>query len=233
MDIDPNIVSPSDVVDSIVKEIARLGVKNTSTVRAIRKAYSKRLKAVEVPYIMAVAFQLVENTPYRWVGYELITSHKPAFESLDETSIEALGKGINSWDTVDSFGRSIAGPAWLRGQIPDDVIYRWAGSDDFWWRRAALVSTVALNMRSHGGYGDTSRTLAVCEMLVDDHEDMIVKAMSWALRELVVHDPQAVRAFLEKHNECLTARVKREVTNKLETGLKKPRQEKNDWTHYD
>jgi 3-methyladenine DNA glycosylase AlkD len=60
-------------------------------------------------------------------------------------------------------------------------------------------------------------------MLVDDHEDMIVKAMSWALRELVVHDPDAVWAFLREHDDRLGARAKREVRNKLTTGLKNPR----------
>jgi 3-methyladenine DNA glycosylase AlkD len=57
---------------------------------------------------------------------------------------------------------------------------------------------------------------------VDDRDDMVVKAMSWALRELVAHDPDAVRAFLSAHDDVLAARVKREVTNKLETGLKNP-----------
>jgi len=50
-----------------------------------------------------------------------------------------------------------------------------------------------------------------------------VKAMSWALRELVQHDPKAVRGFLAKHEDALAARVKREVRNKLTTGLKNPR----------
>ena len=60
-------------------------------------------------------------------------------------------------------------------------------------------------------------------MLVADHEDMVVKAMSWALRQLVVHDPDAVREFLEEHKDVLAARVKREVRNKLTTGLKNPK----------
>jgi 3-methyladenine DNA glycosylase AlkD len=51
---------------------------------------------------------------------------------------------------------------------------------------------------------------------------MVAKAMSWALRELVIHDPEAVREFLKDHGDVLAARVKREVTNKLNTGLKNP-----------
>ena len=39
--------------------------------------------------------------------------------------------------------------------------------------------------------------MKVCLLLVDDHEDMIEKALSWALRELVVHDAGAVRDFTD------------------------------------
>jgi 3-methyladenine DNA glycosylase AlkD len=107
--------------------------------------------------------------------------------------------------------------------VSDALIHKWARSPDRWWRRAALVSTVALNVRSHGGPGDIPRTLAICRLLVSDHDDMVVKAMSWALRELVVHDPAAVQAFLDEHDQVLAARVKREVRNKLATGLKSGR----------
>ena len=107
--------------------------------------------------------------------------------------------------------------------LGDGVILKWARSQDKWWRRAALVSTVALNVRSRGGKGDVPRTLKVCWLLVDDHEDMVEKALSWALRELVVHDAGAVRDFIAEHQAWLGSRVKREVGNKLSTGLKSPR----------
>ena len=81
---------------------------------------------------------------------------------------------------------------------------------------------MALNMRSQGDKGDVARTLTICGLLVSDHEDMVAKAMSWALRELVVHDAEAVGEFLTEHVAELSARVKREVRNKLTTGLKKP-----------
>jgi len=89
-----------------------------------------------------------------------------------------------------------------------------------------LVATVPLNAKSRGatsGTGDAPRTLAVCTRLLDDRDDMVVKAMSWALRELAKRNPRAVRRFLSEHGERLAARLRREVTNKLTTGLKSPR----------
>jgi 3-methyladenine DNA glycosylase AlkD len=59
--------------------------------------------------------------------------------------------------------------------------------------------------------------------LIDDRDDMVVKAMSWALRNLISFDRQAVEVFLANHAERLAARVRREVLNKLETGLKNPK----------
>ena len=63
----------------------------------------------------------------------------------------------------------------------------------------------------------------ICEMLVHDRDDMVIKALSWALRELSKRDADSVNNFLQKHEEALAPRVVREVKNKLQTGLKNPR----------
>jgi 3-methyladenine DNA glycosylase AlkD len=215
--------STKQIAEAIDADMRALSIQNAKNSRSVRRKYTKLLRHVDGSFMMDICKDLKASFGYWWLTYELLHYHTAAFRSMGEKELEEFGHGINSWGTVDSFGRLLAGPAWLKGQISDAVIHRWARSDDLWWRRAALVSTVALNVRSHGGYGDTARTLEVCRLLVADHEDMVVKAMSWALRALVVHDPDGVSAFLEEHNDVLAARVKREVKNKLTTGLKNPR----------
>ena len=217
------MVAPPEVAARIAADIDALPVRNTTTVRKVRRSYSRALKTAEAAYIIEVARALLMRGRLRWVAYELVRNHKRAFESLDDTLLDELGQGMNSWDTVDAFSRTLSGPAWLHGMASDAQIRGWATSDDLWWRRAALVSTVALNMRSYGGRGETKRTLEICGMLAADGEDMVQKALSWALRELVWHDADAVRSFLEAHDDHLAARVKREVRSKLTTGLKNPR----------
>jgi 3-methyladenine DNA glycosylase AlkD len=59
-------------------------------------------------------------------------------------------------------------------------------------------------------------------MLEADRDPMVVKALSWALRVLSKRDPEAVRAHLAARSGALAALVRREVRNKLETGLKNP-----------
>jgi len=222
MDISPNFNNPQNLAAEMVSEIQNLPQRNTPNERAVRMKYSRILKKADPTFVLEMARTLLKEFGFRWHAYELIANHEPAFQLIGEKELVAFGKGINSWWTVDAFARTLSGPAWLQGQISDKLIERWAHSDDCWWRRAALVSTVALNMRSKGGKGDVERTLKVCRQLVDDHDDMVVKAMSWALRELVVHDAFAVSTFLDEHDKDLAARVKREVRNKLNTGLKNP-----------
>lgn len=212
--------NPKEIASELDAAIRALPLRNTPNQRAIRRAYSRLLRQASPDFVLDVARTLLKDHGRRWLAYELIANHRAAMERIGVTELEELGRGIDSWWSVDSFARTLAGPAWLRGQVSDELIGRWARSEDRWWRRAALVSTVALNVRSHGGMGDVKRTLDVCRLLVGDHDDMVAKAMSWALRELVVHDAGAVESFIAEHEDALAARVRREVRNKLTTGLK-------------
>ena len=83
-----------------------------------------------------------------------------------------------------------------------------------------MVATVALNVRARGGRGDVARTLELCRRAVADRDEMVIKAVSWALRSLVQWDREAVSRFLTEHDDDLASRIKREVGTKLRTGRK-------------
>jgi 3-methyladenine DNA glycosylase AlkD len=200
-----------------------LGVE-ADDLRKVVREFRTRFRALAPRQAIAAAEALVAmgTLETRQAAYELLATHVQAKADLKLGDIEALGEGIDNWASVDGFGCWVSGPAWRAGNISDHAIRRWARSEDRWWRRAALVSTVPLNLKSRGGTGDAKRTLMVCEILVSDHDEMVVKALSWALRQLVPWDRDAVRTFVERHRSDLAARVRREVRNKLETGLKNP-----------
>jgi 3-methyladenine DNA glycosylase AlkD len=214
-----------ELASEIDERIQALPDIRTATVRALRREYSKRLSSSSAREVVALALKLLDYAAFthQFIAYELVHYHRPALRSLGEPELKLLGRGLDSWYSVDTYGLYLAGPAWREGQVPDRVIDEWALSEDRWFRRTALVCTVALNLKARGGTGDTPRTLAVCRQLAADSDDMVVKAMSWALRELSRRDPDTVRDFLDEHDNILAARVKREVANKLETGLKNPK----------
>jgi 3-methyladenine DNA glycosylase AlkD len=88
------------------------------------------------------------------------------------------------------------------------------------------MDTFRQSVVAPGGAGNTPRTLMVCEVLATDREEMVAKGLSWALRDPGKRDPEAVKKFLERHEDELPALVKREVRNKLSYGVKNPRRKK-------
>ena len=210
---------------TIRRRVASLQPANTPNLRTLRREISKQLAAEQPDTVLGVAFHLLEggNVGHRFFAYELVSSHKLSLSGLGEKELLRLGRGLDSWGAVDCFACILSGRVWREGQVQDALIHGWARSPDRWWRRAALVSTVPLNNRTQGGRGDASRTLAICVLLAADRDDMVVKAMSWALRELSKRDAAAVRDFIASHQDALAPRVLREVGNKLTTGRKNPR----------
>ena len=217
---------PQDA-DQLAREInsrlAALPSRTAEAMRAIRRQYSQRLAAAKSGFVIRLSMRLLEQPDplCRFVAYELISQHSPALESLGPDQVLRLGRGLNDWSTVDGFAVYLAGPIWREGRLPDAMVMGWTRSPDRWWRRAALVSTVVLSR--HGGADDVRKAVRTCAALVADRDDMVVKALSWALRELGKKHPEKARRFLADHQRDLAARVIREVENKLTTGLKNPR----------
>jgi len=211
--------------EEISSRIFLLESFTTESIRALRREFSKRLAKSPPRFVVELALLLLgkHTMEHRFVAYELVCHHRAALASLGEKDMRLFGIGIDSWGSVDMFACYLAGPAWRENQVSDKLIHSWACSGNRWWRRAALVSTVPLNSKARGGSGDAARTLEVCRVLIADRDDMVVKALSWALRELSKRDPEATEQFLDEHQSVLASRVLREVRNKLSTGLKNPR----------
>jgi 3-methyladenine DNA glycosylase AlkD len=216
--------SASALAAEAAARIAALPDPTVPALRAVRREFSARLRDEPARLVIGLALQLAASGGIgrRFVGYELLRRHPGAPLAITAAEVERLGRGMDSWGAVDCFGVYVSGPAWRRGRLADSRVLAWARSADRWWRRAALVSTVPLNSAAHGGAGDIRRTLRLCRRLAKDRDPMVVKALSWALRELAKREPAAVRAYLEGAG-TLAAQVRREVRNKLETGRKNPR----------
>ncbi len=214
-----------NIAEEIAGRLRQLQGRKTPEIRAMRRQFSKRLKTAPAGAVMGIAEKLLASpgNHHRLVAYELIYHHRPALSQVTGRDLEMLGRGISSWDQTDEFCIFLAGPVWQRRQAADSVIHKWARSNERWWRRAALVATVALNSKSWGGRGDVRRTLQVCRMLESDRDPMVVKALSWALRVLAKVEPKAVQRYVTERGPALAALVRREVRNKLTTGLKNPR----------
>ena len=220
------MIAAKELATEVEKAILSARSSSTPVLRAIRKKISRKIVSWDRQVIIEAALALISrNRVHRFIPYELIQNHPAAAEGITWSEVEPLGEGMASWSEVDSFGCFISGPAWAAERIRDSKMKGWAKSSDRWRRRAALVSTLALNGRPIARES-TRRTLEICRMLISDRDEMVVKAMSWALRRLGTVDPGATRNFVDQHKEQLASLIVREVSRKLDTGRKDGRMSK-------
>jgi 3-methyladenine DNA glycosylase AlkD len=154
------------------------------------------------------------------MAHEYLGKDKKALAELTETDIDDLGQNLDNWVSVDYYAGLIVGFGWRTGILSTARIKSYLQSDDHWRRRIAVVSTVALNQKARGGKGDSDRTIEICRLVVDDHQEMITKALSWALRELAKVEAEPVADFIQTYKDRLHGRVLREVRHKLNFGTK-------------
>lgn len=210
------------IVTEIKDRAAALTGASTDDYRTLRREYSKRVYNLSGAEVLDVAHELLASGafPLRFIAYELVQHHKYAASMLTRSELERLAGTLGAWAEVDIFSLYLLGPAWRTNQVTDRYLSHLTKSKDPFWRRAALVATVALNSAARGGGGDTQRTVDICKLLIRDRDDIVLKALSWALRELSKHDTPAVERFIHIYRQALAARVLREVKSKLSIGRK-------------
>lgn len=98
---------------------------------------------------------------------------------------------INNWDLVDLAAYYVIGPHLL--DRPRDVLYQLAKSESPWERRTATLATFSFIRR-----GQLDDAFAIAELLLDDPEDLVHKAVGWMLRTTDGNRP-ALNAFLDRH----------------------------------
>jgi hypothetical protein len=130
---------------------------------------------------------------------------------------------INDWDLVDRSAPYVVG-GYLSDK-PRDILYELARSDNLWERRTAIVSTYFFIRQ-----GETADTFKIAEILVNDNEDLVQKAVGGWVREAGKKDPQELILFLERHAATMPRTTLRYAIEHLDAeqkahfmGLKKAR----------
>lgn len=121
---------------------------------------------------------------------------------------------INNWDLVDISAPRIVGEYLL--DKPLAPLFKLAASKNIWERRIAILSTFPFVYQ-----GNPSPTFQISELLLNDKEDLIHKAVGWLLREVGKRISQGTEeGFLKKHYKVMPRTMLRYAIERFPSRLR-------------
>ena len=115
---------------------------------------------------------------------------------------------IDTWDLVDRTAPYVVG-GYLAGK-PRKILYKLARSANPCERRTAIVSTYFFIRQN-----DLDDTFGIAEILVNDKEELVQKAVGSWVREAGKRDPKRLLQFLDRHAATMPRIVLRYAIEKL------------------
>ena len=106
---------------------------------------------------------------------------------------------VDNWETCDVMCMSLQGIAICQDSSYMDQIEGWIEDDNFWVRRAALVTTTRLRTAKFNQALKNDldrRSLAMCKSLLYDDEKYIRKAVDWGVREVLRRNYDLARDWM-------------------------------------
>lgn len=129
----------------------------------------------------------------RAAAVELLDLRNDLLVASDIGLLERLIRESRTWALVDGLAASVTGPLVERHPELGDALDRWAGDDDFWVRRSALLACL-LPLRQ--GRGDFERFGRYADGMLEEKEFFIRKAIGWVLRDTSRKRPDLVASWI-------------------------------------
>lgn len=123
---------------------------------------------------------------------------------------------INNWDLVDLSAHYILGKAIYDGIQEKSILDHLVQSPILWERRVAIITTFYFIHK-----GNIDDTLRLSKILLTDMEDLMHKAVGWALREAWKKDTPRVEEFLKENYPNIPRTTLRYAIERMEENKRK------------
>jgi 3-methyladenine DNA glycosylase AlkD len=87
----------------------------------------------------------------RMAAVEILTRAAPVLRAADLGTVERLLRESRTWALVDGLSVNVAGQIALRDPLSWTCVDGWAGDEDFWIRRSAILALLPFAARSGVG----------------------------------------------------------------------------------
>ena len=148
----------------------------------------------------------------RMAAVELLDANVGLLRPGDAALIERMLRTARTWALVDGLASNVMGELTERHPELTAVLDRWAGDEDFWLRRSAML---ALLVPLRRGEGDFGRFAGYADQMLEEKEFFIRKAIGWILRDTAKRRPEMVAAWLEPRAHRASGVTMREAVKPL------------------
>jgi 3-methyladenine DNA glycosylase AlkD len=185
------------------RRAARLGFYNvgTPTVRSLaRWIHAQHREEWSIDEAMAFAEALIADRylEVKSLGIELVARYRREFTPrlLPIWKRWLARNHAANWATTDAISGCLIGPLIVLYPSLAARMPAWSRDPNMWVRRASIVSLIpsVRGLKAQGSRLDVVYRLAAT--LQDDSEDLIQKAVGWALREAGKADPVRLERYL-------------------------------------
>jgi len=148
----------------------------------------------------------------RMAAVELLDANPGLLRPGDAALIARMLRTARTWALVDGLASNVMGGLTERHPELTAVLDRWAGDEDFWLRRSAML---ALLVPLRRGDGDFGRFAGYADQMLEEKEFFIRKAIGWILRDTAKRRPEMVAAWLEPRAHRASGVTMREAVKPL------------------
>jgi 3-methyladenine DNA glycosylase AlkD len=206
---------------NIPSDLAVHGLR-ISDIRRIVREWRRDRQDASVPALLDLADSLWrgESREERLVALELVQQHTGLVHELDWRRLDRWRRELDNWELTDVLGLYVLGP-WVALNRQDRERHLWTllQQESIWSRRLSLIAGMAAARTEKRGE-IPAISLRLVDRVSHVREPLMVKAISWALRDFGKRHPEQIARYLHDNCDVLDPQVIREVTNKLETGRK-------------
>ena len=149
----------------------------------------------------------------RMAAVEFLVLANSLLVSEDIELVERLIREAKTWALVDTLAVSVTGGLIDRDRSLADVLDRWSTDDDFWIRRASMLSLLGPLRR---GEGDFERFGRYADAMLEEKEFFIRKAIGWVLRETSKKRPELVYEWIAPRTGRASGVTMREAVRYLD-----------------
>lgn len=191
-------------------DMRHIGVK-VPVIRKHAKSYARANRSIDRPALLGLVTGLWSRNVHesRMLAIELINTRSDLLTAEDVNIVERMIDESHTWAYVDNLSINTMGSLLDRFPNLTNALDRWATHENFWLRRAAMLSLLR-PLRS--GEGDFERFSRYAESMLHEKEFFIRKAIGWVLRESSKKRADLVETWLDKHaHRCALLTVREAV----------------------